>query len=106
MLHIDWNTLFSRFTEEIPHKNDQESLAWAFHEAVARAAIRMVEHGLEQTTTRNIVLSGGVFMNRILTELLTTKLQTLNLNVHIHRNVPPNDGGVALGQAVIAGYAI
>ena len=44
-------------------------------------------------------------MNRILTELVSAKLADLGFNVHIHRKVPPNDGGIAFGQAVIGSFA-
>ena len=50
-----------------------------------------------------IALSGGVFMNGVLTDLLGPDLERAGFDVRIHRVVPPNDGGVALGQAVVAG---
>jgi len=103
LLYIDWAPLFSRFSQKIPLKEDPGALAWSFHRAVARAAIQMVQYGLAHTKTRDIVLSGGVFMNRILTKMLLEKLSSLGLNACIHSKVPPNDGGIALGQAVIAG---
>ncbi len=49
-----------------------------------------------------VVLSGGVFQNRLLTELVYTFLAKSHFSVFIHRLVPPNDGGIALGQAAIA----
>jgi len=48
-----------------------------------------------------IVLSGGVFQNALLTELLLNELGTLRLPVFMHRLVPPNDGGLALGQLMV-----
>ena len=48
---------------------------------------------------KNIALSGGVFMNRILTELCIDKLRKKGYNVYINRRVPTNDGGISLGQA-------
>ena len=55
----------------------------------------------EKTEIKNIVISGGVFMNRILTELCIDKLRKKGYNVYINRQVPTNDGGIALGQAYI-----
>jgi hydrogenase maturation protein HypF len=49
-----------------------------------------------------IVLSGGVFQNRYLTERAAAVLESRGFVVYAHRQVPPNDGGIALGQAVIA----
>jgi hydrogenase maturation protein HypF len=58
------------------------------------------EHGLDR-----VVLSGGCFQNRLLLEGLSRALAGRNLKVYSHRQVPTNDGGIALGQAV-AGAAL
>jgi hydrogenase maturation protein HypF len=55
------------------------------------------ERGLD-----TVALSGGVFQNLRLTQLLATGLQAAGLRVLVHRQVPPNDGGISLGQAAIA----
>jgi hydrogenase maturation protein HypF len=78
------------------------SLALAFHHAVADACITMAAHALDSgIRTPDIVLSGGVFQNRLLVSMLVPGLEKLGLAVRQHRNVPPNDGGISLGQAVI-----
>jgi hydrogenase maturation protein HypF len=51
---------------------------------------------------KQIVLSGGVFQNRYLTERAAALLESKGFVVHTHRQVPPNDGGIALGQVVMA----
>jgi hydrogenase maturation protein HypF len=51
---------------------------------------------------KQIVLSGGVFQNRYLTERAATVLEARGFVVHTHLRVPPNDGGLALGQAVMS----
>jgi hydrogenase maturation protein HypF len=78
------------------------SLAWAFHASLAAAVVEGC--GLIRRTTGfdRVVLSGGVFQNRLLTELVYTFLAKSHFSVFIHRLVPPNDGGIALGQAAIA----
>jgi hydrogenase maturation protein HypF len=55
-----------------------------------------------QVKEKKIVLSGGVFQNRYLTERAAAVLESRGFVVYTHRQVPPNDGGIALGQAVIA----
>ena len=50
-----------------------------------------------------VVLTGGVFQNAVLTRL-TGRARARRVRVLTHRLVPPNDGGLSLGQAVIAGY--
>ena len=55
-----------------------------------------------QTGLKQVVLSGGVFQNCLLTEMLVPRLEKAGLTVLTHALVPPNDGGLALGQAVVA----
>lgn len=72
---------------------DKAEISLGFHAAVARAVGRFAaESGI-----KTIVLSGGVFANRILTELCFKELK--GYDVYINEQVPPNDGGIALGQA-------
>ena len=85
----------------------QPAAAWAYaaHVAIAAAAAEMVRYGTKTTGQRVVALSGGVFMNRILTGLLTPQIEALGLCVLLHRDTPPNDGGIAVGQAIVAGGA-
>ena len=55
------------------------------------------------TSIKTIVLSGGCFINRILTEGLVDLLSNAGLHVHLPQQLPVNDGGLSLGQAWIAG---
>lgn len=106
MLWIDWAAALAALLENVGGRGCSagESCAWAYalHAAVAAAALRMAAYGVERTGRRTIALSGGVFMNRILTGLLESRLESAGLRVLLHRDVPPNDGGIALGQAVVA----
>ena len=51
---------------------------------------------------KNIVLSGGCFQNRYLTERMVSRLRDSGYRPHWHQRVPPNDGGIALGQIMAA----
>jgi hydrogenase maturation protein HypF len=78
------------------------SIAARFHmglaDAVVHTAIRLArQHGID-----TIALSGGVFQNRILFERVVARLREMQLVPLTHRAVPANDGGLSLGQAVIA----
>ena len=57
----------------------------------------------QQTGLKQVVLSGGVFQNGLLTEMVVPRLEKTGLTVLTHTLVPPNDGGISLGQAVAAG---
>lgn len=81
-------------------------IAARFHKGLAAVIVRMIEKlsqyesGDDPVTT--VALSGGVFQNRVLFEQVKTRLDSMGFQVLTHRLVPCNDGGLALGQAVIA----
>ena len=62
----------------------------------------MVESVVERFNGYKVVLSGGCFQNRILTEMIVGKLKLKSREVLTHRRIPPNDGGLAAGQIAIA----
>ncbi|SNB47091.1 carbamoyltransferase HypF [Geobacter sp. DSM 9736] len=78
------------------------TLARRFHETLAALAAEMCDRVREKSRLHRVVLSGGVFQNRLFTERLCRLLEEKDFSVFTHRLVPPNDGGIALGQAVIA----
>lgn len=77
-----------------------DGLALAFHRAVARAVSEVVHQVVGSTST--IGLTGGVFQNVLLLQSCRRLLEDDGFTVLTHRVVPPNDGGLALGQAAIA----
>ncbi len=102
-LWVDWSPLF-RWLYAVPRLLDRvPDIARTFHAAMVQAALRMVEHAREQTGMTTVGMSGGVFMNRLLHESLSNELEHRGFRVLTHQKVAPNDGGVAFGQAVIAG---
>ena len=60
----------------------------------------------EESGIKEVALSGGVFQNRLLLKLATSALRREDFRVLTHHLVPCNDGGVSLGQAVIANFAV
>ena len=79
-------------------------LARSFHHAVAGAVLASAHRAAATAGHLPVALSGGVFQNALLTGLVRRSLEADGFTVLAHRSVPPNDGGLALGQAVIAGY--
>ena len=77
----------------------------AFHRWVADVTVAVSRQIQEVTGLSAVALSGGVFQNRRLVELLVPELEQSGFEVLRHRQVPPNDGGISLGQAA-AGRAM
>lgn len=103
LLSIDWAPAFRLLAGEPSARRDAGQWAMAVHVAVVRAALEMVAYSVSKSSTRVVGVSGGVFMNRILCELLIPELGRKGLTVLCHHATPPGDGCIALGQAVIAG---
>ena len=77
-------------------------VAARFHNAVADAAVEVCRRLRAEEKLNRVCLSGGTFQNMKLLARVLAGLRRLEFEVFIHAQVPPNDGGIALGQAVIA----
>ena len=77
-------------------------LALDFHIAIARSSARIAREICAREGIDTVALSGGVFMNRLLLQLLTRELKDAGLTVLVPRTVPVNDGCIAYGQAAVA----
>ena len=60
---------------------------------------------LRETGIKTVALSGGVFQNRLLLKTTVDLLKKAGFDVLTHKEVPTNDGGIALGQAAVASFA-
>ena len=81
-------------------------IAARFHHGVADMIRDLCVIARQTTGITSVVLSGGVFQNATLFQQTIPRLEDLGMTVYRHRLVPPNDGGLALGQAAIAAYQI
>ena len=77
-----------------------------FHHTVAQIITGMCRAIAEESGIKEVALSGGVFQNRLLLKLATSALKREDFRVLTHHLVPCNDGGVSLGQAVVANFAV
>lgn len=94
--------LFAALLEGIRTGVPAGKLALDFHVTIARSSARIAREICAREGLDTVALSGGVFMNRLLLQLLTRELKSMGLTVLIPRSVPVNDGCIAYGQAVIA----
>jgi hydrogenase maturation protein HypF len=76
--------------------------AGKFHATMALAVVETVVALCKETGVGRVALSGGVFQNELLTNLVVNGIKSADLTPYVHRRVPCNDGGISLGQAVIA----
>jgi hydrogenase maturation protein HypF len=98
MLCFDWRGLVREIVTGIKVGRSASELSQAFHQAIAD----MVESVVERFSGYKVVLSGGCFQNRILTETIVGQLKLKSRDVLTHGQIPPNDGGLAAGQIAIA----
>jgi hydrogenase maturation protein HypF len=77
--------------------------ARGFHHGLALAAVELVTWVRERTGLTTVALSGGVFQNVVLLTRCASELESRGFRVLVHSRIPPNDGGISLGQALIAG---
>jgi hydrogenase maturation protein HypF len=96
--------LFAAILDDLDHGVAKTEISSCFHHSVARMVAHMCQNLAWETGINTVALSGGVFQNRLLLKLTTGYLEKTGLHVITHREVPTNDGGLSLGQAVIANF--
>ena len=97
--------LFDAILQDVKNGYRRDEIAYRFHAALAMMIAGLCETLSRETGIKTVALSGGVFQNRLLFHLALEALKEKNLYVLTHKQVPANDGGIALGQAAIAAYA-
>lgn len=100
---LDFTPAVAAICADLAQGRSRADIARGFHLTVARGVLDVCRKLREETGYVRVVLSGGVFQNRLLTEEVAELLAGDAFEVYCHRLVPPNDGGLALGQAAIAG---
>jgi hydrogenase maturation protein HypF len=100
---IDPQEIFIDIIKDLKEGIDKKVIAAKFHNTVAEFTLNLCGKIRENTGINKIALSGGVFQNRYLTEKIISLLEKDGFQVYTQRKVPPNDGGISLGQAVVAG---
>jgi len=95
----DWAPMIEALLSDEQAGVDVARIAAKFHNALANWILAVAKTADERT----VVLSGGVFQNAYLTARTTALLEEHGFRVVTHHQVPANDGGISLGQAVLAG---
>ena len=103
---INFNTdkIFTLLLQQRLAGEECDKLAYLFHACLAAFIGAACQKVRVHTGLNTVALSGGVFQNHLLTELTTARLQERGFTVLRHSLLPPNDGGICLGQAAAAMY--
>jgi hydrogenase maturation protein HypF len=101
-LEIDTRPLIAAVARDVQQSVDSARIAWRFHQSVVRMIVEVCRRLREVTGRNAVVLSGGVFLNAWLTQRSVAELRAAGFRVYRHRQVPPGDGGLCLGQLAIA----
>ena len=102
ILEMNGNQLVLDMVQRLESGESIETCAALFHQGVCELFAEATHLNARRLGVRKVVLSGGCFVNRLLLEGLTLRLRSRGLEVYRHRHLPPGDGGLSLGQAVVA----
>lgn len=105
-VQIDMAGLLGQVCKAVCAGQSPADIAAGFHSAVAAMVLDVCCLARAQTGIQRVGLTGGVFQNAYLLQLVQKLLSEADFEVLIHRRVPANDGGLALGQAVLARAAL
>jgi hydrogenase maturation protein HypF len=95
---LDWSSMIEAVLADVKAGVSVGIISTKFHNALVEAIVAVAR----QIGESRVVLSGGCFQNRYLTERAVRRLQAEGFCSYWHQRVPPNDGGIALGQVVAA----
>ena len=101
---ISIKSLLAEAIEDVRRGVDAREIGARFHRTIAEMILAACQRICSETDLSEVALSGGVFQNVTLLGLTVPLLRGAGFTVYTHSLVPPNDGGIALGQAVIANY--
>ena len=101
---VKLGALFAAVVDDVRNKVAVPVISLKLHRTVAQITVEMCRVVSRQTGIKQVALSGGVFQNRLLLKLTADGLQQSSFQVFTHHLVPCNDGGLSLGQAVIANF--
>jgi hydrogenase maturation protein HypF len=97
-LILDWQPMVEAILADQRAGIERGIIAARFHGALVDAIVAVARSVGEQ----RVALTGGCFQNRLLTERTADQLERAGFEVLLHRLVPPNDGGISLGQVAVA----
>jgi hydrogenase maturation protein HypF len=95
---LDWSPMVEDILADLQRGLSSGIIAARFHNALVNAIVDVARHAGQE----RVALTGGCFQNRRLAEHAAQRLRAAGFQVLLHRHVPPNDGGISLGQIAVA----
>ncbi|MCU0916448.1 MAG: carbamoyltransferase HypF, partial [Planctomycetes bacterium] len=105
-LQLSLHRLITGVVGDLRSGREPSLISAKFHNTLAEALLTLARVARESTRLETVALSGGVFCNRFLTHRLIRHLRQEGFTILWNREVPSNDGGIALGQAAIAARVV
>jgi hydrogenase maturation protein HypF len=99
---LDFRPMIAHIAREAVEGAPRPSISAKFHNTLAEAVVEICRRIRGETSLARVCLSGGTFQNMRLLALTVPALRAAGFEVFLHAKVPPNEGGIALGQAAIA----
>ena len=104
--NIRLGDLLNAVVQDVRKNRPAGMIGARFHKTIVEMSIDICERARRRSNLNEVALSGGVWQNQILLNLVRDGLENEGFEVYFHKQVPTNDGGLALGQAAIANYQI
>lgn len=105
-IYLETQELLQQIVEARMQGEEAGYLAYFFHQSLAEMITEACIRARESSNRNIVALSGGVFQNRLLLRLTESSLEEEGFQVLRHRMIPPNDGGIAIGQAAYGMYQL
>lgn len=102
---VDTRPVIRDIAADVARGASAPTIARRFHATVVQWIVQVCEHIRKESGLNRVALSGGVFMNTLLSTEALSQLTSRGFAVYTHRQVPANDGGLSLGQLAIAAHS-
>ena len=103
---IDPSPMFSAICSDLRLRVNAGVISSRFHRGLIKTVVEIACSARQETSIRDIILSGGVWQNATLLAWTVPELEKNGFNVWLHRKIPANDGGLSFGQTMVAAFNI
>ena len=103
---IEPSPVIMDIVEDIKRKTPQGKISYRFHKGISAIITEICKRIKEERNISSVVLSGGVFQNLLLLDMVYSQLKRAHFSVYTHRLLPANDGCISTGQSVISLYSM